>query len=476
LVKSEALDGEDLNGDGDANDEVVLLEDRITGQVLPIGMGGAPGVGVVRIHDPPFSFPPLALERDVVAFLESEVAQGFQDQNQNGNVADSILRVFRLSGGAVELTASANPLAVSAAPRLNGRSIVISNGRVFFRTPEDGSARQRTERASVAADGTGPEAGSFSGQPSLSADGRFVAFSSNACNLVPLTGCGHSQVYAHDRQTGSTKLLSAAPDGTPGNEDSSTPALSTDARFVAFTSNATNLVGDDTNDRSDVFVFDQVSGAIQRVSIGSDGHEGDNDSFGPSISADGRYVAFTSVATNLIPGDTNGALDVFIRDRDADANGTFDEPGAGKTSIIRVSVGSDGTEGHGESFGPAMSADGRLIAFTSSADNLTADDTNAVPDVLVHDQGTGVTVRVSVSTEGAQANDVSGSATISADGRFVAFSSRASNLVPGDTTGSPTFSFMIAARVLPLARVSNRTAPRLTIGPISPLSLTMAVL
>src|SRR5439155_12540245 len=163
--------------------------------------------------------------------LESEVAQGFQDQNQNGNVADSILRVFRLSGGAVELTASANPLAVSAAPRLNGRSIVISNGRVFFRTPEDGSARQRTERASVAADGTGPEAGSFSGQPSLSADGRFVAFSSNACNLVPLTGCGHRQVYAHDRQTGSTKLQSAAPDGAPGNEASSTPALSTDARL-----------------------------------------------------------------------------------------------------------------------------------------------------------------------------------------------------------------------------------------------------
>src|SRR5207245_298074 len=208
-----------------------------------------------------------------------------------------------------------------------------------------------------------------------------------------------------------------------GNGASTGVALSADGRFVAFTSVATNLVAGDANGVSDVFVHDRQAGTTERVSVDSAGSEGNGASTGVALSADGRFVAFTSVATNLVAGDTNGAADVFVHDRQT---GTTE----------RGSVDSAGSEGNGASTGVALSADGRFVAFTSAATNLVAGDTNGVTDVFVHDRQTGTTERVSVDSAGIEGNGASAGVALSADGRFVAFTSVATNLVAGDTNGA----------------------------------------
>jgi Tol biopolymer transport system component len=174
----------------------------------------------------------------------------------------------------------------------------------------------------------------------------------------------------------------------------------------------------------DVFVHDRVTGQTSRVSVSSSGEQGNGESRFPSLSADGRYVAFESLASNLVPSDTNGTPDVFIHDR---VTG----------QMTRVSVSSSGEEGNGNSSEASVSANGRYVAFHSSASNLVPGDTNGTWDVFVHDRVTGQTSRVSVSSSGEQGNGNSYEANISPDGRYVAFGSAASNLVPGDTNGTP---------------------------------------
>src|SRR5262249_36172564 len=214
--------------------------------------------------------------------------------------------------------------------------------------------------------------------------------------------------------------------------DSYEPALSADGRWVAFASLDTTLVAGDTNQSSDVFVHDRVTGVTVRVSISSSAAEGNGSSYYPALSKDGRFVAFESVATNLVPFDGNGKSDVFVHDRDPDRNGIYDE-GNGKTT--RVSVSSPGVGGDGGSYFPAISANGRDVAFHSEADDLVAGDTNGGLDVFVRDRIAGTTVRVSVDSAGAEANGYSHFPSISADGSVVAFTSYASNLVGGDGNG-----------------------------------------
>jgi Tol biopolymer transport system component len=163
---------------------------------------------------------------------------------------------------------------------------------------------------SVASDGTQGNGDSVS--PSISADGRYVAFMSYAYNLVPGDTNGKADVFVHDRLTGQTTRVSVASDGTQGNDGSGGASISANGRYVAFVSGASNLVPGDTNGKADVFVHDRLTGQTTRVSVASDGTEGNSDSIYPSISADGRYVAFQSWASNLIPRDTNGAWDVFV--------------------------------------------------------------------------------------------------------------------------------------------------------------------
>jgi Tol biopolymer transport system component len=263
--------------------------------------------------------------------------------------------------------------------------------------------------------------------PSISADGRFVAFESGASTLVAGDTNGFYDVFVHDRQLGTTERVSVATGGVQGNGHSANASISAEGRFVAFESYATNLVVGDTNGTGDVFVHDRQSGTTERVSVATNAVEGNHMSFMPSISADGRFVAFSSAASTLVTGDTNGLEDVFVRDRQL---GTTE----------RVSVATGGVQGNSSvavfySVGGSITGDGRFVAFTTTAFNLVAGDTNHEWDVFVHDRQAGTTERVSVATNGAQGNSHSGSPSISADGRFVVFYSNASNFFAGDTNG-----------------------------------------
>jgi Tol biopolymer transport system component len=227
-------------------------------------------------------------------------------------------------------------------------------------------------------------------------------------------------VYVRDLRSGTTQLVSVPADGTSANRDSYNPTISADGRYVAFVSDASNLVPGDTNDRADVFVRYLRSGTTQRVSVATNGAQANNYNEYPAISAGGRYVAFVSDASNLVPGDTNDQPDVFVRDLQL-----------GTTQ--RVSVATDGTQANSDSEYPAISADGRYVAFQSRASNLVPGDTNHRRDVFLRDPQSGTTERLSVAAHGRQTNGRSTHPVISADGRYVAFQSGASNLVPGDT-------------------------------------------
>ena len=282
-----------------------------------------------------------------------------------------------------------------------------------------------TERVSVSSSGS--QADQKSGGASISAGGRFVVFQSYATNLVPGDANGPgvkgSDVFVHDRETGRTERVSVNSSGGEANEYSCNGRITPGGRFVAFQSKATNLVPGDMNGRWDIFVHDRKTGTTERVSVRSSGGEADHYSWGPSISADGRFVAFRSKAANLVTGDVIGKHDIFVHDR--------------KTRRTeRVNVSPSGHEANDLSQSASISADGRFVAYDSSASNLVPGDTNGQSDIFVRDRETGTTVRVSVSASGEQANRHCLDAAISADGRFVAFTSGATNLVPGDTNRS----------------------------------------
>lgn len=280
----------------------------------------------------------------------------------------------------------------------------------------------QTRRVSVASDGTQGNESASKYNSSISMDGRYVAFSSDASNLVSGDTNNAGDVFVHDLQTGQTSRVSVSSDGTQGNADSGVRSISADGRYVAFDSWASNMVTDDTNNAHDVFVHDRQTGQTSRVSIASDGNQASSGASGGSISADGRYVTFYSGSSDLVIGDTNNTGDVFVYDRQT-----------GQTS--RVSVASDGTQGNNISIHAFISADGRYVVFDSAASNLVSGDGNYYDDVFVHDRQTGQTTIVSTALGGLPANSGSGYASISADGRYVAFGSSASNLVLGDTNG-----------------------------------------
>ena len=278
----------------------------------------------------------------------------------------------------------------------------------------------QTTRVSISSDGT---EGDFpSRSVTMSADGRYVTFGSYASNLVSDDTNGQSDVFVHDRQTGQTTRISVASDGTQGNAWADIPSISADGRYVAFQSESSNLVSDDTNGLTDVFIHDQQTGQTTRISLASDGTHGNEDAAVPSISADGRYVAFASMSSNLVINDSNGFWDIFVHDQQTN-------------QTIRVSVNSDGTQGNNDSGFtgiPSISADGRFVAFHSEASNMVDDDTNGRGDVFVHDRQTGQTIRVSVASDGSEQNRYCYGRFISSDGRFITFESNANNLVIND--------------------------------------------
>ena len=213
------------------------------------------------------------------------------------------------------------------------------------------------------------------------------------------------------------------------------------------------MPGDTTGgEDQDLFVHDRHNGTTRRVSIGLGGAEANGTSFDPALSADGRFVVFNSGASNLVPGDTNGTNDVFLHDLQTGAT-------------RRVSRGLGGAEADGASFEPAISADGRIVAFTSFASNLVLGDTGIASDVFVSDSHTGRIRRVSVGPGGIEGNSTSAQPSISADGRVVAFSSRASNLVPATDTNE-LFDVFVRLLARP-SRIARRPRGRSGFRPLA---------
>jgi Tol biopolymer transport system component len=274
----------------------------------------------------------------------------------------------------------------------------------------------KTWRVSVTS--AGGEAHGPSTWPSLSHDGRFVAFSSEAPDLVALDGNGASDVFVHDLLTGKTQRVSVSTAGTEGMGASIYPVISPDGSVVGFSSDAPDLVPLDGNGLLDAFVHVLATGQTSRVSVDAAGFEQQGQSAMGDLTSDGRWVGFSSSAP-LVPEDTNGAWDDYVRDLLA---GT----------IERVSVGTGGLQSNDSSYGLSLSGDGRYAAFSGYASNLVAGDFNHTQDVFLHDRLTGATTLASASNAGAHGNGESCYPELSLDGRVVAFTSHSDNLVPGD--------------------------------------------
>ncbi len=504
FVVYEAMDGQDRNGDGDVADFVVTLRDAATGVLRPIGPGGSQGRAIVRVRDGEFVTPALESSGNLVAFLESEANQGNTDVSANGDVFDSVLRIFRLDATSASEVTSA-PATADAALAFAGRIGAWIGTRFYFRSAEAREATQQTERASEAIGGGEPnafsEATSFGVPPrgpATSADGRYVVFNSVASDLV-IGDLAPRDCFLRDRDTDAddvfdepgavaTEIVSVTSAGAPADGGSDECVISADGRYVAFVTTALNLDSGGTTvcldgvpgRCDDVIVRDRIGGTTTRVSVTSSGGEPNSASNHPSISADGRFVAFESVASNLVSGDTNGAGDIFVRDRiagvtarvsiatsgaefvlsskvpaisangrfvafhttnpvlfqievlvhdrDADEDGSFDEPGAISTEVASLTFDDIPAAGAFSS----ISDDGRHVAFESQS-ALVPGDTNSQFDVFVRDRVAGTTERVSVASDGAQSSGETGGPFLSRDGRYVAFWSRSPDLVPGDT-------------------------------------------
>ncbi|MFC8455145.1 TolB family protein, partial [Kitasatospora sp. NPDC057223] len=364
----------------------------------------------------------------------------------------------------------------------------------------------RTEQVSVGAGGVRADAQAFG--EAISADGRFAVFSSEADNLVPGDTNGFYDVFVRDLRNGRTERVSLGTGGVQGNAFSSDGAVSADGRYVAFTSDSDNLAPGDANGTSDVFVRDRLTGRTERLTTGDPAQQQPGGSDSPSISWNGRYVAFASGRSDLVPGDTNGVADIFVADRwtgsttrvtvgadgseadrastqpvisaDGSTVGFISRAGnllpagpdsAGAAPAARPSeqpvaagaggadpqitkprvypfyvrdlragrttggsVGADGTLTWANS--GSLSADGRYAVFTSNSPDVLPGDGNGEIDVFVRDLATGRTRLVSAAADGTPTNGPSYNGVVSADGRRVYFSSYADNLVPQDTNAA----------------------------------------
>jgi len=306
-----------------------------------------------------------------------------------------------------------------------------------------------TTRVSVLTGGTEIIGGYYFDYPTISDDGRYVAFSTSA-PIDPADTNGDTDIYVRDTVGDTTTWVSVADGGGLPDGPSYTAYMSPDGLSVVFYSYAGNLLppGEDTNFTSDVFVRDLNSNTTVRVSIPdpSTGQtQGNSDSaiWGKDISDDGRFIVFFSYASNLVAGDNNNIYDVFVHDRDSDENGDFDEVGLTKT--VRVSVSTAGGEGNSYSYYGMISGDGRFVAFVSVASNLVPGDSNGTYDCFVHDRDPdenstfdepgATTIRVSVSSTGAQCGQYSWISDVSSDGASYSFYTAAPNMIPNDTNG-----------------------------------------
>jgi hypothetical protein len=484
---SEAIDGVDRNGDGDTTDSVMTLADRETGTTD--ALGASPGCGLVgtpagraalRVVNAPYTYPAVAVENDTVAFIESESGQGICDQNGDDDAVDGLLRIFRLGVGE---TTIATPPTVDTAPKIDGGPHALSGGRAYVRASEPARAAHETELASRDATTGDAAGGEVFG---LSNDGRYVLFASRSDAILPPGQISNGLAYddfIYDRVTQTNTRVSVAFGGGDGNGDSYTAALARHARYVAFESTASNLIASDGNGaQQDIFVRDLVASATVLVSVAWDGSAANGPSSSPQISDDGRYVAFTTSAKNLLPpgGQTDGDADIVVRDRCVSDGvavpgctpqtklvghtaGTSPSPNGqiaisgdglwvgwvepfsatwvqnhatGEIECVSVDYLSGDPE-NGSFFIGGISYDGRFVLFDSDSDNLLAPgkDTNGNVDVFVRDRVVGVTDLASVATDGTPSSGFftqsAWPAGLSSDGRFALFiSSPAGSFAP----------------------------------------------
>lgn len=449
FVRSEPLEGTDLNLDGDQLDsDVVTLRDATTGGSESIGAGGAVGPAGARIRQFPFAFPAVSVEDGVVALLVSEPDEGL-DANQDNDEWDSAIQIFRLeAGGPVALVGGpgqASP-AADPLPVIDQRSVAVSDGLVFFREWEIAGAPR------VTVDTTLPSA-----DASATPDGRFVVVNDIFSN-TGVSNCDPILIRDRDLdedgiydEMGQTETVNATVDsnGVPNpincfpppftQYNDGPPSTSNDGRHVVYSSTSDSLVAADLNLAADVFVHDRDAdddgifdepGAIatRRISVTSAGAEAAGGGTFGQISRDGRWIVFIGRSDDLHTSDTNGVDDLYVRDRDTDEDGIFDE--AGFVATYRLTDALGGAEPDGDASAPSFSATGRFVAFSSDAANLDGPEVGGVfvldrdsdADEVFDETGEVSIRRISITTDGAAvAGALSQITRLSSDGRRILF-------------------------------------------------------
>ena len=277
------------------------------------------------------------------------------------------------------------------------------------------------KRISIGNDGS--QGNGYSGSISLSDDGQLIPFESNANNLLDVDINNATDIFLYDDSDQTIELVSIATDGTQANGDSSSASISGDGNYISFTSSASNLAANDTNGLHDIFLRDRLNQYTALISVAADGSSANGISLMSAVNDTGGYVAFESLASNLVSNDTNGLADIFLRDR-------FNQ------TTELVSVAADGTSANGSSSLGSISDDGQYISYISDADNIVAGDINGATDIFVYDRLNQTTELVSLGLDGAAANGNSSLGLLSGDGRYVVYQSDADNLVAGDVNGA----------------------------------------
>ena len=384
----------------------------VVGGVLPAGLSLNGATGIV-------TGTPTADGNSTVAFSVTDST----GQTATGPVLFAIHpRTDRVSvdgTGTAGNGASTEP----AISRTSGRFVAFTSVATLAPTPGGSGAqifmhdRQTGQPSVVSIDSLGNAGNGASSQPTISADGRFIAFTSVAPNLAPIPGASGAQIFLRDTQAGTTTLVSQDATNNAGNGASSQPTISADGRFIAFTSVAPNLAPIPGASGAQIFLRDTQAGTTTLVSQDATNNAGNGASSQPTISADGRFIAFTSVAPNLAPIPGASGAQIFLRDTQA-----------GTTTL--VSQDATNNAGNGASSQPTISADGRFIAFTSVAPNLAPIPGASGAQIFLRDTQAGTTTLVSQDATNNAGNGASSQPTISADGRFIAFTSVAPNLAP----------------------------------------------
>ncbi|MFG2967740.1 TolB family protein [Streptomyces sp. NPDC048288] len=400
----------------------VLL--ALTGTAVPAAVA-APHPSTTRVSvgpggrqaDAASATPALSADGRYVAFAS---AAGNLVRGDHDTVTDVFVRDLRT--GRTERIAKGP--ASSPALSGDGRYVVFVTSAALKKGDDNGvddiylydRRTHRTERISTGH----PTDWAPNQMPAISADGRVVAYVSDAPDVVPGDTNGRADVIVHDRRTGRDELVQYTTSGVHGEADALFPSLSADGRYVTFDT-PLNLdpTQVDTSKTRTVYVRDRRTQTTEQISRPT-GYAYKNYADDSSISGNGRLVAFGSGLYNLVPGDTNKQSDIFVYDRTRQAT-------------VRVSTAADGTEADGPSWDARLSADGRKVAFTSTATNLVPGDTNGVADIFVKDLRTGAISRVSLGA--GQSDGTSYSVALDADGRVAAYVSTATNLVRGDTNG-----------------------------------------